>query len=317
MENNKTERSVDSKRSTILVVENDELYGETVKEHFGQAGYRTLVARNSDDAKRMLGAYRVDLAVVDIRLVDDADEKDVSGLGLAREINQEVPVIVLTQWPTVQNVREALAPYGQPAAIGFVSKEEGFGELLLAVSIALKPLSASVESRLLLAFDSTSRVAVAGKMQELGSHETLRRLRTMFDASRDELKEVRKRLGRQASQYHYFGMSAIGLGIGIIMWCLWLRMNGNTTAGNVYLSASVVTQTMGGLLLVQEKIVYSRMFRQLEDLSEQPLIVAAMDFTSMLTSPTDRDAYRKRVIDCIIERLSGSSARTKARSAAN
>ena len=68
----------------------------------------------------------VDLAILDIRLRDDDDEKDTSGLKVAREAKSLIPKIVLTGYPTPELAREALtAVYGEPLAVGFVGKAEG------------------------------------------------------------------------------------------------------------------------------------------------------------------------------------------------
>jgi hypothetical protein len=50
--------------------------------------------------KEILKIEKPDLADIDIRLSDEADEKDESGLRLAKEMDPSFPKIILTSYPT-------------------------------------------------------------------------------------------------------------------------------------------------------------------------------------------------------------------------
>ena len=81
----------------------------------------------------------VDLAILDIRLENDDDEKDLSGLLLVKEMAHSVPKIILTGFPSYETVRDALQPSleGLPVAVNFVAKQEGAEAMLRAVRVAL------------------------------------------------------------------------------------------------------------------------------------------------------------------------------------
>jgi len=136
----------------ILFADNDEDFRKTRAEFLEQEGYLVIQAVNSTDARQRLEAGGIDLAILDIRLENDNDERDVSGLWLAKEtaekmptivtsgfMEQMVPKIILTGFASYENVREALAPRvgGLPAAVNFVTKQEGPESLLAAVRRAL------------------------------------------------------------------------------------------------------------------------------------------------------------------------------------
>jgi hypothetical protein len=70
---------------------------------------------------------------------DDSDDKDTSGLSLARkEAYRPVPKIILTRYPSYEYVREALGPAieGLPPAVDFLAKQEGPEAMLRAVERA-------------------------------------------------------------------------------------------------------------------------------------------------------------------------------------
>ncbi len=124
---------------TILFAENDPDYLQTQAEFLERAGYAVLQAKGIATAKKLLSNGMVDLAILDLRLEDDDDEKDKSGLILARESDPHIPKIILTAFPTAQAVREALKPLtnGLPPAVDFISKQDGPEILIAAVNRAL------------------------------------------------------------------------------------------------------------------------------------------------------------------------------------
>ncbi len=124
---------------TILFVDNTSDFLEVRSEFLEGEGYRVIQAHNPAEARSLLSKNRVDVIVLDIRLLDDDDEKDVSGISLAKEISKTAPTIILTAYPSPDAVREALRPQldGLPASVDFVSKTEGIEPLLLAIEHAL------------------------------------------------------------------------------------------------------------------------------------------------------------------------------------
>jgi DNA-binding NtrC family response regulator len=126
-------------KANILFADNDPDFLKTRAEFLEQEGYRVIPATDPTEARRKLESGGIDLAIIDIRLSDDDDEKDASGLILAKESDRTVPKIILTGFPSVDAVREALKPQldGLPAAVEFVSKQEGPEVLLTAAEKAL------------------------------------------------------------------------------------------------------------------------------------------------------------------------------------
>jgi CheY-like chemotaxis protein len=135
-------------KTTVLFADNDLDFLEIRKEFLEQAGYQVIPAADPTEARRILEQGWIDLAVIDIRLMYDDDEKDVSGLTLVREPTyRAVPKIILTGFPTYHAVREALGPTvdGLPPAVDFLAKQEGPEALINAVMRASQQVKVNYE----------------------------------------------------------------------------------------------------------------------------------------------------------------------------
>ena len=124
----------------ILFAENDRDFLETRGEFLERAGYTVIPALSPTEARKKLEEENPDLAILDIRLVNDDDEKDNSGVELAKEISRSVPVLILTGYPSSEYMRQMLKPQlnGAPAAYDFIEKENGPAAMLTAVKQALE-----------------------------------------------------------------------------------------------------------------------------------------------------------------------------------
>ena len=98
-------------RLRILFADNNPLFLKIRSELLEKAGFRNIRVSLSVEEARNLRDELVDIAVFDIRLEDDLDSNDTSGLDLAKDpAYRSVPKIILTAHPTYEHVREALGP---------------------------------------------------------------------------------------------------------------------------------------------------------------------------------------------------------------
>ncbi|HRQ41062.1 MAG TPA: response regulator [Chloroflexota bacterium] len=126
----------------ILLADNDPVSLALHQEFLEQHGYEVVTAVNPLEAWSALVEQQVDLAIIDIRLQDDLDDKDTSGLRLARAFmnGHAAPRIIITSYATVDTVRDALQPNGNGVrpAVSFITKQEGLNQLLTAVQQAFQ-----------------------------------------------------------------------------------------------------------------------------------------------------------------------------------
>lgn len=125
--------------TTLLFADNDPDFLKTRSEFLEDEGYKVIQAMSVKEARSFIKRHSVELAIIDVRLTNDDDEKDESGLKLAREIAVDLPKIMLTNFPTHSSVREALkiGRSGNPLAVNFIDKKEGPIALLKAIRTAL------------------------------------------------------------------------------------------------------------------------------------------------------------------------------------
>ena len=104
---------------TVLFVDNDPDFLRTRTEALRQANYRVLTVSSAAEARQVLERGGIDVAVIDVRLRDDDDDKDFTGLMLAKDTDHSVPKIILTSFPTFEAALDSLKPEscGLPAAV--------------------------------------------------------------------------------------------------------------------------------------------------------------------------------------------------------
>src|SRR5262249_16268426 len=115
--------------------DNDPEFLEARKVILEQEGYRVIATSNLEEARRLFEGANPDIAILDIRMMNDDDGNDRSGLLFATEISRSVPKIMLTGYPSKKNVLESLKPEIRDnfSIVNFVAKNDGAAPLLRAV----------------------------------------------------------------------------------------------------------------------------------------------------------------------------------------
>lgn len=129
------------KRTRILLADND---AESLASYGGlleSEGYEVVRCPSVDEARRKLEQQKLDLAVLDLRLVDDKDPDDMSGLDLADRIGGAIPIIILSSKPSSEALLrlESLRIEEADSAVYFVPKGKMADRLLQAIQRALIP----------------------------------------------------------------------------------------------------------------------------------------------------------------------------------
>src|SRR5262245_11826375 len=126
-------------QGTILFADNDRDFLDTRAKFLEMAGYQVLKATTLAEAERYLCELWTPLAILDLRLMDDDDEQDLSGVTVATmDVCRPVYKIILTGYPTHELVRELLWIQNRDRrkSVDLLEKEEGQEELVEAVNQA-------------------------------------------------------------------------------------------------------------------------------------------------------------------------------------
>lgn len=127
--------------ATILLADNKPEYLDSMAEILETEGFEILRAETPTSARQLLESAIIHLALIDLRLSDDGDMYDESGLELARSVARPVPKLILTGHPTYQAAVAAMKPddiHDLPPAVDFVYKGDGYAAILTAVHEALR-----------------------------------------------------------------------------------------------------------------------------------------------------------------------------------
>jgi CheY-like chemotaxis protein len=115
-------------KNIILLADNQPEDLASWQRILSNGGYEVRLARNPEEARSVMRSNKIDVAVIDLRLVDDNDENDISGLILAKEeAFRHIPKIILTAFGVgYSDLRDVLGPVVDelPPTVAFVKKDE-------------------------------------------------------------------------------------------------------------------------------------------------------------------------------------------------
>lgn len=123
----------------VLLVDNSADYRHSLLGLLDLEDYAVEEAGSVTEAKEKLLALDFDLALVDLRLSDDEDDYDFSGLEVTRLASERgTPCVVITAFPSVQATRLALRSRGkEPLAVDLIPKKDGPQAILDAIKLVL------------------------------------------------------------------------------------------------------------------------------------------------------------------------------------
>jgi CheY-like chemotaxis protein len=128
------------RRVKILVADNNTDSTAILSEFLQGQNYEVVIASNPRDARKILERGEIDLALLDLRLDNDHDESDKSGLRLAENrALSAIPKIMMSTHLDFYDVRTALGLVSDPPpAVDFLSKADGLAAVAKSVRQALR-----------------------------------------------------------------------------------------------------------------------------------------------------------------------------------
>ena len=121
--------------TTVLVADNDPISLRRMSDIVQDKGFSVLRAINPSQAKAIIGSHRADVAVIDLRLEDDTDEHDLTGLEVAEKTDEMIPKIIVSRFESKAVLTDALKINikGSPTIVDFVRKTEIATSLIPAI----------------------------------------------------------------------------------------------------------------------------------------------------------------------------------------
>jgi len=127
-------------RKRLLLADNSAEYRRSVIGFLELEGYAVAQAGTPEEALEMLETEEFDLVLADLRLKDDDDPNDMSGLEIAKFASERnIPCIIVTAFPTVELARIALRSRGaEPFAKDLITKPSSPQALIDSISVILQ-----------------------------------------------------------------------------------------------------------------------------------------------------------------------------------
>lgn len=137
------------KKEVILVVDNDRAFRETCVALLNEVGYETREASSEENARTILEAGGIDLALIDVRLEDDDNINDRSGVELATDQKFNfIPKIILTSIDLDNDTSSkvlSLPSRGLPPVTRIISKPKVMKEFARTVREGLDSIKLTPE----------------------------------------------------------------------------------------------------------------------------------------------------------------------------
>jgi two-component system response regulator AtoC len=115
----------------ILIIDDESFIRETVERILGDDGYQVCAAANGSDARRIVAADEVDLALLDLNL---GTENGIDVLKTLKEIDPDLLVIIITGYGSVESAVDAL----KLGAFHYMKKPFKADALRVIVKLALQ-----------------------------------------------------------------------------------------------------------------------------------------------------------------------------------
>jgi two-component system KDP operon response regulator KdpE len=129
-----------TEQTRLLLIDDISDYRRSLRSFLELERYQVEEAASVQEAKEKLATAPVDLVLVDLRLTDESNPYDRSGLEVAKFASEwGVSCIIITAYPSLEATRQALRSRNiePPLAMDFILKASGPHAILDAIKVAL------------------------------------------------------------------------------------------------------------------------------------------------------------------------------------
>lgn len=145
--------------STILIVDDEEVILDVVKEFFNQKGYPALTASNGEAAVKILEKEKVDCCFTDINM------PGMNGIELSeriRQIDNTIPVVIMTGYPSLEATLQTI----KNGVVDFLIKPVSLNQMEVCLQRVIRERRLFMEN-ILLKRDVKGKKKLARLNQEL------------------------------------------------------------------------------------------------------------------------------------------------------
>ncbi len=159
-------------KSQVLIVDDEPDIREVLELTLGRMNLETRAASNLDEARHLLGQFRFDLCLTDMRLPDG------NGIELVRHIQEKFPYLPVAVITAFGNMETAVAAL-KAGAFDFVSKPLDLNDLRNIVRSALRVTQTASPAPLAAPAATVSKSPSARKL--LGESPAIQKVRVMIE----------------------------------------------------------------------------------------------------------------------------------------
>ena len=300
-------------KQRILIVDNMPAFIVPIKEVLERSGYEVWSATNLAEALDIATRTKPDVAIVDLRLVDDHSDLDMSGLDLARMFDPQLPKIVLTAYPSVKAVREALgrSSDGLPLATAFLEKKEPLEMLLRAVRLALTPPN----PELLRYLGAPAMHALPDRIATLGPNAAAARLGEFISAQNTQFSQQMNLQTKEATEHHRISLLFSALGFLVLLVAIGFSLAGKLTLGVVSTAGSMIIHFLSAIFNRRADQTHQRVEASLRETKELITLGSLLDLCACFSDPRQQDQNRQAIFDAFLGRLVEGGTKKKGKGA--
>ncbi|MEM1185827.1 MAG: sigma-54 dependent transcriptional regulator [Planctomycetota bacterium] len=164
--------------STVLVVDDKEMMRDSVSQTLKRAGFAVVQASDGSGALNTIARKRPDAVITDLKM---PGMTGVELLDKIREIDDDLPVVVMTAFGTIQTAVDAM----KRGAFDYVTKPFEGDELIIAIKRGLGHRRLTRENAVLRVVNEAATIEGAGPMgldRLIGESDAMRRVKDQLSA---------------------------------------------------------------------------------------------------------------------------------------
>jgi len=164
-----------NKQLRVMFVDDDVITGKVMKRNCDNAGYACQIFTDAETCLAKFSQIGADIVITDLRMPGMTGFELLSGL---RQIDADIPVLVMTGYSSVENAVEAM----KRGASDFIKKPFDFNELQLMIDRTIKAAQINNENKIL-------KRRLGSKQNRFGLIGNTASMKQLFDTI-DKLAEV-------------------------------------------------------------------------------------------------------------------------------